>query len=806
MIVRDKNIFLILAIAFFSLLHFAQAENEIDIYNEEFYFPNMNLPAPDTNFIDMGMCSRGDSLVTTFILNNNSANTIYVRNVDPSFILSKVDGKADDHEKLDYTEIGFQVDEHKEVLPGETEKIRIRYYPDENSAPGKEYYAFVGIGFINSTAISNITYEDLLLRKNYILKYRLTENPIDGYEDFFRMDSVYLNPDNEPASWDWRVQNSSNDSYIITDFKSKMLTPYDEDKPEFIVDFSDQMNYTFPAGSKNYMSKWNIRYKPFDLEYDKIEVSLGYKKDINDSETKYTSVEVEAVGVTQRLDARSSVPDADIYRGTLPDGDSVTVIDFGDFVPVGAFQRFRVIFTNTGNMPIGAIQPKLSDEYFQPLGNDVYVLAEAEQIEDGDYIFPGATKIVTFDVKISDVGKFEALYSFKSDIADRNITGYSQKDTAIVFKLVAEGILPDIDLNTDPKNFHVVVTDFCIEPKRDSVKIFNYGKAELRISSLRINRDKRYANVPFEVSPKEELIVPPQSESWIKITCKRDDGWGSSLPEVRTDTLYFETIIDDSLHKFNILLNAEGVGPSSSVVNIGDFRARPGRIVSVPIIVSGSEVNRAGEFTGILEYDNSLLHFLDYELAGTACEGAIDSEIEISESTTGELNRLTLDLKMPEQEQSRFISSDTLILLKFNSYLGNKVQTNIDIIDPVFGDGSCYNILDLDVKQGSFRLDSLCGLDWKTSIYDEYFAAIEKIFPNPASESYTIEYFVFQETDIEIAMYNSYGVLIFAEKYGKKEMGTHSIKIISEGIMPGIYHLVLNAGNERTAGKIIISR
>ena len=788
-----NRIVLIIFVLIFPIAAAAQ-EPSGDIINREFPDPAYNLPAPDTNEIDMGMCALGDSLKTNFIINNYWNYDIFVAKQQPSFEIARLDGYDGEFEKVyNDTSVNKWYGFSLTIEDSSTNTITVGYKPDAGSVPGKEYRVFVSIGLL----ASNTEPENYFLKKNYILRYRLTEKKLDGFEDFFLMDSVWVNP-SEPYYWNWIVQNTSNEKITVNNYSTKMLTPFTSGKEEFITDYNGRLPFVYPSVSKNYKTEWPIGYKPVDLGVDSMELELEYREE-NTGTTDYASLVVAATGVEHRLEPIPNGTQGDIYRDTIGEfEDSVFIVDFGQ-VP-RTQQVKRVSLQHFGNMP-----HKWDSIFVRNIENDEE--SEIFKINDrpAEVIFPGEASWFTVTFRIEEKGIYYARYIIYNDIQSRNIHGYPDKAKRTVIILKAEVAEAEILLVRDTVDFgNVVVTDSCGEQVLEIFPIKNTGRKVLNIDDWSVA-------APFEIANTGgEMDVLPYETSSMTISCTRDENfWFNGLPEERFDSLVFKSNSGSDFTNIvhTVYLKARGVEPSFSDLYIPrDIKARPGREIIVPIIVSGEEVDIASEFRTKLIYNKTLLRFKSYETIGTASEGAIGSQVLAKEFEDSFDWGLNLSIRMTEQDNSNFKERDTLILLHFETFLGDSRETEISFLQPEFSDGMCYKILGLESGPGLFRLDSVIGLDWKIQQYNEQEAGIIGIYPNPAIEDVKVKFRTKNPDAAELNIINSFGGNCYKNIINKTHAGINEVSFDAASLMPGIYYIELKTGNKAYYEKFIITR
>jgi hypothetical protein len=245
------------------------------------------------------------------------------------------------------------------------------------------------------------------------------------------------------------------------------------------------------------------------------------------------------------------------------------------------------------------------------------------------------------------------------------------------------------------------------------------------------------------------------------------------------------------------------VNPQETRLNIPiNIKAKPGRLISVPIIVDKNNIDIARIFSDTLTYNPTLLRYSSYENIGTASEGAIPALLKIE--PIADSSRLSIYIEMPSDDN--FKQKDTLIKLKFNTYLGDNISTSIAFANPKFSNGPCSKVLTPIDSNGIFTLDSICGLSLKAIPFTTKQFRFEDIFPNPANDKIQFEYEMAFSTEIKINLYNSYGELV--EKLIDTEIpaGTYQLTYPTSDMTPGVYYFEMQAGLFRQIKKVVLTK
>jgi hypothetical protein len=168
-----------------------------------------------------------------------------------------------------------------------------------------------------------------------------------------------------------------------------------------------------------------------------------------------------------------------------------------------------------------------------------------------------------------------------------------------------------------------------------------------------------------------------------------------------------------------------------------------------------------------LQYDPQILEYKGYFIAGTKLQNTPQQFISIAESTRG---TLPISINAPN---SNYLTSDTLVMLHFGVYLGEKRSTLLQFVNAQFGNSTCPNFLTVAPNAGRVTVDSICGLDYKTSLST---LAIGMISPNPIGNEFLLPIESYEAQSITISVLNTLGTVLFEEQLAL-EQGTMLVPI-----------------------------
>jgi hypothetical protein len=725
---------------------------EVEVYNEFF---------PDKDTIDLGMCLVNDSLFTSFMIKNNSGVKLVLGDQTPSYVLQIRQGNLDEFvpNKLPSTFWDF--------LAGTTRQYTLKYYALNYFPLGRKTVT-LRIGLYDPAVISDPQNdEDLTFFKDFVITCLKTDKFIDCYDKTVFFDSVYVNPI-DTIRYFWKLVNTSKNFLQIEEQRFKMLSPIPVDTEITVVQRTEPVD--FPSNKTT--KEWQINYYPLDKLQDSATFQVMYKPEPVAQPEKWDSVSVKiyGTGVEQKLTLFDS--DYDFRNDTIFIGD----------VRVGAKATIKGIMLNEGNIPFGSIaQDILNIEDNEPSAH--FSLIKGLNSHNA-HIRPQSTDTFSFDFSPKDIGTITARFVIKSDLAGRKIRGVPKSALTRTIYITGRGIEARINTVSREIDFgSIVIHPECPTSSDTSVFIANNGNAELVISAIELEPSPPS---PFEITP-QTLTIMPYSQELVNIK------FSTEAQPVGVEFNWKMNIISNAKignDTFAITLKAMGIEPMPMLVSIPKAKAKPGTRIALPILVEKDKINYSSEFSTDLLYDNTLLRYINYSKLSTAAENA---QTPLIFETTSE-GKLSIQLKMPNVAEMNFLPKDTLILLYFDSYLGSQLSTPVSIINPVFGDGICSKVLTPVITNGTFTLDSVCGLSWKAVPHPEADFVFEKIYPNPASDEIEFEFTQPVERLARVVIFNNYGeeIMELVDKILKK--GDYSYKADLTGLPSGTYFCVYTCG------------
>ncbi|MFN3782261.1 MAG: hypothetical protein ACK4SO_08805, partial [Candidatus Kapaibacteriota bacterium] len=296
-----------------------------------------------------------------------------------------------------------------------------------------------------------------------------------------------------------------------------------------------------------------------------------------------------------------------------------------------------------------------------------------------------------------------AKIKFTSDLSRRKIFGYPDSAKDVVFYIRGVGLAPKLTSEADSIDFgNIIVNDAqgCPTIRDTVIRLTNVGNYVVQVQNAKI--EPPYPQTPFKIF-EENFEIPPYSNKSLRIvfdSIARNVGLYEATLVI---TSSFSKIRDTLLIK----LKANGVLPDPMNISFpSEINFKPNSTVSIPILVEKSKISRVKEYADTILFNPRVLLFNNANVAATASARA--EALDIQQDPAG-----LLSINISTKWNEFFLPSDTLIVLNFNTFVGNEMESKIEFLSPRFGDGVCPRALSPVVKSSIVRIDSLCGLPYK---------------------------------------------------------------------------------------------
>ena len=744
----------------FSILELS-SENIGQIYSLEF---------PEDKIIYFGPCMKNESAIMNFVIQSYLLDTTLITNrVSPTFVLEKSSNSTTDEDYLSFAtgnavyEINnfpFFLNQNKPI-----DTIKIPFTAISSEPIGRREAQLI-IGFLHiddSDIAMSALYADtfILIGKN-TMKY------IDGYDDFVKFDSVFINQ-TTPVFKKFKVKNTYTKNIDAIRQEWNLISKQYADQEFFIED--KRYPLTFFPGNNQVYKDYSIGYNPKDLFYDTAEFRIIFIPDENEpNKTDTITAKLYGIGVAQSFNV--------VNNHNCIVSDNVDTIDIGS-IRVGFTKTASVTLRNVGNLNYGLIYQNIYDEI-----NDASI--DYFQIEKSfcdEKLMMNINDIDSFSISFSPdrKGDFIARYVLENDFKNRKILSNNITDYKKTIILKGIGVEPILQLEKDTIDFGNVnyanANTNCPTQKDTTITLFNIGNTNLIIKDIKTDNP-----TIFLVSPTN-IIVHANSSAQITIT------FNATSPEaIHNATLIFEGA--ENIIPLTIKLLGRSIPPITATLSVPHLSVKPGTILEVPIelvsvIDNVSSVSQyASNYSINLNYNPALLSYIDCRTIGTASAGCIIDDNNFSNGNL-EINGT--------RQLSTLEPNTTLLHLRFRTFLGDKPATPITIESAKFGiNNLCNNYISLDLKHGSYSIDSICGLEYKLNELskDKYDYRVTE----NNLDLLTVDFILPFESYVQFSICNYLGSELLVENYALPQ-GTYSKTIPLHKIFSaGTYYTIFRAG------------
>lgn len=742
---------------------------DIKIYNKS---------SVDSDTVYFGKCIVGDYLESVFVIENDSDFDLKIADVYPSYYL----GTPDNISNNEFQEFSLITPSFQNSLIPKNSKREFTIRYDAKSEllvfPIGKKMAALKIGLFNanlSSPPSEISELDKF--RAFIITASKTNLDVDFTRNEFMLDTVCINP-SIPIEMTSYLQNMTKNSQIIVEEKFSYLN---------LNCFNTEIQSSSLGESSifnNYHEQKLRRftYYPVNRDWDTAIYTVRFKQN-SSIETDYsTSVKFIAYGAEQRIKLVDAVG-AEIRRDT---------IDLGD-VRIGNKHTVKVAIKNIGNLPFGVLYQEVRKEQLNEL--------------EGDYQIQKNNFNSNRHLKINAIDTFELTFTpskrntiigrlvLHSDIATRNIMNVNNSSREVIIYIKGRGVAPEIEISTSEIDFgSIIISEQCPITKDTSITIYNSGNQMLRISDIRI---EPAVGVPFEFVNTEATIQPGQA---YKLPVIFNSKWAVPGKVYNAEIIIENNSLEPKQNLKVILKSSTEFLKQFDVSIPKQVKSKSGREVRIPILVDRNKISTAVSADITISFDKTMLAYKNYIKVNTACEAVWD--IRVDNSLENSLNIKIL------QTSNYFANRDTLLILAFDTYLGENSFTPIVIEGLKIGNQNCDQIFsyDLSTATGGFEIDSTCGLNQKTLKSNPPKLSISQVYPNPASESTRIEFVVPFTSFVDVEILNQLGEVVDVLISKVLDKGKYSLDYNLDKLQNGNYLCRIKSGLNMEIVKMSVVR
>jgi hypothetical protein len=735
----------------------SQAFGQISISN--------NISVSDT--VNMGMCFIGDSLETIFLITNNTSQAVKISSLDPSFYIGKplTDGPNEDFREFERISPPLPL----VIQPNKSENLIIRYYAttDLVSHPAGIKYSLLKLGLYDAQLPSVPNKEDMLCYKEFILKAKKSILYVDNYKLLNNFDTVYVNPYDtlryisnykNMVNKTIKIENESFTYYNSNALTQEFKVSLDNNNPNFIL--------------KGEHKSRSFSYYPINRGWDTVIYSVGFKPEpiILPDSVAYSKLILTGYGAEQRLR---------ILNGSGAEFSHDTVY-IGD-VRLNETKQVKIIFQNRGNLPFGVIGQSILKE-IENVNEPAFIFNKF--LNTGTHIQVDATDTLVVDFTPDEMRDYTARIRIESDISRRKIFGATENVNFLTFYIKAKATQPRIAYSSDEVDLgEIIVSESCPTEKDTIIKLYNSGNETIKIYNVAFNPNttnpfKIYDRV-FEIEPNSYYDY---KLSFLTASVSENSNFNSSLEFYTNSSVPYDT--------FTLKLKAQSVPLINMDISIPKtIKTKPGTIVSVPIIVEKNKVINANSFSTSLTFNSTILEYDGFDNINTASEATRQISIVKQDEST-----IKVEINTGIDD---FLNKDTLIKIKFNTYIGDEVSSAIAFENTKFANNSCEKIFshnNIEDNNGLVTIDSVCGLNLKIIKASIGKFRLGTLYPNPVINKAGFEYEIAYPTNALIQVFNSEGQLVktLIDNYMPK--GVYSLDFSTEDLSLGNYIINMKAG------------
>lgn len=733
--------------------------NYSNLFTQQYSGEIRSIIPPVNNTVNFGPCLVGDTLQLNFFVKNIGTNPLLLDRSIPSLFLGL---SPNDPTENQYNLYRRLTDLPKTFNSGESDTFKINFYAGDTLVSRTGWHeALLAIAFLPGDSqgppISKID--------TFFLRVKKTPYFVSGFEDIITFDSVYINP-NIAQNKIWRVKNVWKQNQPLLSFEKKLITQAFSDI-EILTDDLPVNIEIYPDSIINV----NISYHPRNRGLDSMFLKLNYRplKEKFPDSTDFAWTAIRGIGVEQ--DIRISKSNYNWYGDTLDLGDILMKSN----IPI------ELTIKNHGNLPFGILSQKIINISSEAVSS-VFKF-QSEFALDKKHILPEMNSNAIIEFTPNLPGYYLARIRIESDIINRNIKGV-QPDKHFEYIYIRANVISPVLLTNQLIDFgNVIVNNSgCLSERDTIITIYNTGNTELVISNIIF--EPEFPNNYFFVSESQKIISANGSFN-LKISFRGNSG-NYEFYQSRMLIINNQASPRDT---HEIILKAKSIPPISANLMVPqNIKAMPGRLIEVPIILksSGSPPSSlAKSFNSSIYYNRSLLEYVGLRTIGTAMEGAFNSGDNYENP-----NKNDILLSMQAPLNSYFSTSDTIVYLKFKTYLGNSPATEISFIEPKFGDGNCDEIFTIIKNNGTYLTDSVCGLEYK-AIPSAGVGFDISVYYNANLFPTLIDFVIPYKTFAEVCIYDNYGNLVTKLAEENLPGGVYNLSYDFEKLFSGLYFAIL---------------
>ncbi|GAB5466703.1 MAG: hypothetical protein Kapaf2KO_21390 [Candidatus Kapaibacteriales bacterium] len=638
--------------------------------------------------LDMGIVGIGDTTVNMFNVNNNGEKDIFIGTQDPFFFI----GRHPDNDCITcWSSFDAKNTSVVKISPAQKFTLPIKLIGDYGIDSVNHRYALLKLTPNDVNQFDEIN--ESLLDTNINLKIlgRISRKPLGSYVPFsigdtieksahvdtLRFDTILRNSNRVKSTW--TIKNLSDGDITLGQISRETIsnqfceniTLNQSDIPNILVEGKNEVDIPIYHNAEIGCRSNNDTVK-FSLTYN-----AGQIRDTSKVVATSTSILLD-IGIV----ATSTFNDLPIPNL------SPKSLDLGD-ININSRNTLSLIYENMSDIDIFIREAEIGE---------VSHLDSIESEIISAVFFPGTDISHDLEFIAERPGRFEMPITVYQTIDSARFLNQTASTGVYKFNISGNIIAPLLDNELDSLDFgSIVINPNCPESIDTVFRVYNSGNLPLDIRVPSIGNDE------FTVEGSDTTLLENEYLD-IRVTYfPKGISKTVSRLEIRSNSLGVNSVL-------SIPLIGEALESSQVEIEIPNSRAKPGSTISIPLKIDYDRIEDAKLFSALLEFDYSLLEFIEHKTVNTA-SGLLSRTSQIGPAIDS-LGFGYLPITLIPGEDG-FVESDTLILLDFAVYLGKETESELRLINPKVGNNNCDNALNLSVTNGLFLLDSVLGLESK---------------------------------------------------------------------------------------------
>jgi hypothetical protein len=249
---------------------------------------------------------------------------------------------------------------------------------------------------------------------------------------------------------------------------------------------------------------------------------------------------------------------------------------------------------------------------------------------------------------------------------------------------------------------------------------------------------------------------------------------------------------------FSVVALAERVRDSIALSVPDTLAARPGyENVIVDVEVPPFSLQSLNRCTLAINIDTTVLRFERTLTSGTATEVA-----GTPQRLPGDGNQIVLGWSAP----NAFLQRPIFTRLVFSARLADRLDSPIEIASSAstIGTAECPDLIPIRANYGVFRIDSLCGLSYKTAMLRNQ--ALAGVFPNPMVDRGRLSVVLPQSEYLRAVYVDAFGRELAVVADGVYADGSHVFDLLVEDLPPGTYSVIVWSGRRYLVVPFVVGR